>query len=279
MFPGQGCQYIDMGKELLKKHQSYTDLASNILGYSIIDLCSGNFPFELDTMSETIYSQPAIFVVSCLNFIEYQSTLEVNDIDICIGHSLGLFSALFAANVFNFEQGLKIINKRASLMQKMSKGAMAAIIGDGIEKLQQLLISNDLFDIDIANHNGPKQVVVSGPEDSIVKCKEIIEKNDMRYIRLAVSGAFHSRLMDPARIDFANYLVNIQFNDPKIKVISTTNAQEINLEFIIEELSYQLVKPVRWHETILYLNKKFPNSTFLEFGPGSTLTGLNKYIL
>ena len=280
MFPGQGSQYIGMGDKLFRKYSEYTDLASEILGYSILDVCEGCSSFGLESLNQTFYAQPAIFVLSCLTFIDYQSNAKSSsNIDICIGHSLGLFSSLFAAGIFTFEQGLEIVKTRASLMQKASEGGMAAIIGEGVRDLYSLLISNEFFDIDIANYNGPKQVVISGPVESIVNVQTFIESQGMRYIRLNVSGAFHSKLMEPARIQFVNYLTNVEFNEPNLKVISTTNGEEISSKFMIEELSYQLVRPVRWYQTVLSLYKKYSNVTFVELGPGSVLTSLNNYIL
>jgi [acyl-carrier-protein] S-malonyltransferase/trans-AT polyketide synthase/acyltransferase/oxidoreductase domain-containing protein len=276
MFPGQGSQCIGMGEKLFDNFPAFVSEASNLLGYSVMDLCSGKPPFDEGSVDKTIYSQPAIFLVSSLKYLQYKKS----DIEICVGHSLGLISALFAAEAIDFSQGISIVKKRAELMDQAPKGAMAAIIGNDVAlRLRSILTDNDFFDIEIANYNGAAQVVISGPESSVAASQSVIEVEGLRFIRLSVSGAFHSRLMEKARIEFAKYLMNFSFKNPKKDVISTINAETISADFMLEELTFQLQKPVRWYETVLTICRNHPTAEFLEFGPGSTLTNLNKYII
>lgn len=276
MFPGQGAQYLGMGEKIFENFSDMVTEASSILGYSVTDLCSGAYPFNENDINRTLYSQPAIFLVSCLHYLQHRDM----GIDICVGHSLGFISALFAAGVVDFSQGIAIVKKRAELMDQAPRGAMAAIIGNNVKSaLSSILIDNELFDIDIANYNSDVQIVISGPESSILASQPIVEKNSLRFIRLPVSGAFHSRLMQKARIDFSEYLINFDFAKPKIDVISAMNGEKISVDFILEELSFQLERPVRWSETISMINRQNPNAQFKEFGPGETLTRLNKYII
>lgn len=275
MFPGQGAQYLKMGEGIFDNFSDLVDRASNILGYSIVDLCNGIYPFNETDINRTLYSQPAIFLVSCLQYLQDKTT-----IDLCIGHSLGFISALFAAGVIDLDQGIAIVKKRAELMDRTAKGAMAAVIGNDLNpKLQSILIDNDFFDIDIANYNSTTQFVISGSESSILAVQSIIERNNWKFIKLPVSGAFHSRLMLEARISFSKYLTNFDFKKPKIDIISTMNGEKVLTDFVLEELSFQLERPVRWYETISLILKENPKAKFKEFGPGEVLTRLNKGIL
>ncbi len=276
MFPGQGAQYLGMGEKMFEDFPGMVAEASHILGYSVVDLCCGAHPFGENDINRTLYSQPAIFLVSCLHYLQNRNM----NIDICVGHSLGFISALFAAEAIDFIQGINIVKKRAELMDQAPRGAMAAIIGNNVKSvLPSILIDNELFDIDVANYNSNVQVVISGPESSILAAQPIVEQNSLKFIRLPVSGAFHSRLMQKARIDFSEYLMDFDFAEPRLDVISAMNGEKISADFILEELSFQLERPVRWYETISMMHQRAPNAQFKEFGPGETLTRLNKYII
>lgn len=276
MFPGQGSQHLNMGTSLFNRFTDMVNLASDMLGYSVEDLCCGINGFSENDINQTLYSQPAIFLVSCLEYLSYNKS----DISICIGHSLGFISALFAADVISFSQGISIVRKRAQLMASAPKGCMAAVIGnDVISKVQAILSSNDFFDIEIANYNSDIQIVISGPEPSINSAKRLIEESNLKFIKLPVSGAFHSKLMHHARIEFSKFLVNFDFKQPQIDVISAMTGEKVSADFVLEELSFQLERPVMWKDTVLMIKELGVASEFIEFGPGEVLTKLNKYIV
>jgi malonyl CoA-acyl carrier protein transacylase len=275
MFPGQGSQRIGMGKILFSMYPEYCQLADQVLGYSIEELCTVDSNRRLN---ETKYTQPAIFFVSCLEYMYLKSKNEIVP-DFLFGHSLGLYAALFASKVFDIKTGLEIVSKRAELMHEFSNGGMLAVIGNEVGEIPNLLVQYGFTDIDIANYNTRNQIVLSGKKDSIIKCKTILEGINYSCIILPVSGPFHSRYMESARIAFFEFIMSYKFQTPEIPIISTTNAEVVSLPFLLEELSFQLIKPVRWFQTIEYLKKKYQNIEFIEIGETNILTNLNHKIL
>ena len=196
MFPGQGSQKIGMGEDLFDIFPEEVTLANTILNYDIKELCLKD---PNSNINNTEFTQPALFFVSALHTLKLKKTNEFNT-DFVIGHSLGEYNALFAANVFSLETGLKLVQKRGKLMASATGGSMAAIVGLTQDQIKQILSKHTLLDIDIANFNEPKQTVISGPKQSIETAKEIFEtEGARRYIQLAVSGAFHSRYMEQAK--------------------------------------------------------------------------------
>tara|TARA_R110000868_G_scaffold123197_3_gene326396 strand:- start:1545 stop:2372 length:828 start_codon:yes stop_codon:yes gene_type:complete len=270
MFPGQGSQFKGMGESLFQKFPRECEHASNLLGYDIVDLCLQD---PRNQLNQTYYTQPAIYFVSVLSFLN-----EDTKPDCLLGHSLGLYGALFAAQAFSLEEGLQIVQKRSSLMSEANNGSMMAVIGSGLNQLEEILINLEFHDIDIANYNADNQIVLSGKTARITELQPILNKQGFRAIILPVSGAFHSRQMKPALVSFFDFLVGKTFNDLKLPVISTITGQPLSNSHLIEEMTYQLIKPVRWRQVVSYLKKNAGHIEFKEVGPGTVLQALHRQI-
>lgn len=278
MFPGQGSQARGMGGDLFDEFKSMTETADKVLGYSIKELCLDDPRKELN---KTQFTQPALYVVNALN---YFNKVEKSDAkpDFLIGHSLGEFNALLAAECFDFEAGLKLVRKRGELMSQTTDGGMAAILNATKEQVVAILEENGLTTIDLANYNTPYQVVVSGPRDEIASAQSLFQKDDMLYYPLNTSGAFHSRYMQPAREKFEAYLKKFKFSDLKVPVISNVSAKPYENGEILENLSKQIVSSVKWSDSIQYLmglrdgkaNGHADSMEFEEIGNGDVLAKL-----
>jgi malonyl CoA-acyl carrier protein transacylase len=274
MFPGQGSQYKGMGEHLFKLFPTEVDEASAVLGYDIKELCLHD---PEDKLNITNCTQPAIYFVSCLAFLEKQKNGAQLPNFVC-GHSLGEYAALFVANVFDLITGLHIVKKRGELMGLLSNGSMMAVIGKGALNVGSILREKGLDTVDIANYNTSEQLVLSGKMDDLNLAQNLLEKEGFRCVKLNVSGAFHSRYMQSIKNDYMRFLLNFDFSPPQIKLISTTTAQELENNYILETLGYQLVRGVQWYQTILNLQSRGVRN-FVELGPGDILTRLNKKIL
>ncbi len=270
VFPGQGSQKVGMGETLFNEFSNETKQANEILGYDIQELCLTD---PKNQLNQTQFTQPALFVVSALSYLAYQKENPTQPIFLA-GHSLGEYNALFAAKVIDFETGLKLVQKRGELMSEASGGAMAAIIGMSATDIAKTLASNNLQSIDIANFNEPNQTVISGQENDIKKAQNIFEEAGVRrYIPLAVSGAFHSRYMEPAKKAFETYLESCAFSEPTIPVIANVTATPYTQTDIKTLLAKQITHSVKWVDSITYiLNKQ--ETDLIEIGPGKVLTGL-----
>ncbi len=204
LFPGQGSQHLGMGEGLFDKYPELTAQADRILGYSIKELCLED---PNGVLGNTKYTQPALYVVNTLHYLEM-----VNDQgppDIVAGHSLGEYTALYAAGVFDFETGLRLVRHRGELMSEATGGGMAAVIGLSEDKLRQTLMDHGLQQVDIANYNHVTQIVISGPQAQIEQAQQACEKAGARIvIPLKVSGAFHSSMMMAASERFAAFWRN-----------------------------------------------------------------------
>ncbi len=196
----------------------------------------------------------------------------------CIGHSLGLYGALFAAGVISLPQGLSIVKKRAELMAKVQDGGMMAIIGGSPYEVEERLLSSGYADIDVANYNSDKQVVISGKTERLKSIPEELAIPSWRFVMLPVSGAFHSRHMQSVANQFLHYLQNQPFGDFKCPVYSTTSGEKIQTNHLIEELALQLTQPVRWQQCIKFLKKTYSDIELIEMAPGQVLTNLNRDI-
>lgn len=267
MFPGQGSQVKGMGADLFGKFPTEVQLANDILGYSIADLCIND---PLQQLMNTQYTQPALYVVEALAFLARQSAPKPN---FCIGHSLGEYSALFAAGCFDFTTGLKLVKKRGELMAQASGGGMLAVINLPVERARVLLQANGLGSIDFANYNSNSQIVLSGPAADIAKANDVLSKEAMMCVPLRVAGAFHSRYMLDAANEFASYIQQFEFTEPHIQVIANVTAEPYTQALIKDYLVRQITSPVRWTDIIRYLKQK-GESEFLEVGPGNVLARL-----
>lgn len=276
LFPGQGSQYKGMGEKLFDEFTDYTNKASNILGYSIKELCLNN---PDGCLNKTEFTQPAIYIVNALSY--YKKMQEnSNTINYYLGHSLGEYNALLAANVFNFETGLQLVKKRGEVMAKNDVGAMAAVIGLDEHKLTDVLRVNNLSSINIANYNTHTQLVISGTQYELSDAYKIFSKiSDIMFIPLNVSGAFHHHdIMLPARNEFSQFINQFSFNAPTAPVIANINAQP----YVTSEIKYSLINQinhsVRWVDSIKYVLTQ-GETDFLEIGPGNVLTKLLKQII
>lgn len=269
VFPGQGSQTVGMGKDLFSFFPNEIKQASDILGYSIEKLCLEDPEQKLNN---TAYTQPALFIVSALTYLKKKQENIFSDFT--AGHSLGEYAALFAAEVFDFTTGVKLIQKRGEIMAKAQGGGMAAIVGLSKEQIAEVL--KQFPSIDIANFNSPAQTVISGPQADINNAKTAFESAGSKmYVVLKVSGAFHSRYMKNAQNEFAEFLKGFSFQAPKIPVIANYTAQIYPADDngIKNNLAQQISNSVRWVETVQLL-KQQPTPEFEELGPGKVLSKL-----
>ena len=278
LFPGQGSQYVGMGEDFYNNSNYAQDIyktASDILGFNLQEF-SFNGPEE--TLKETQYTQPAIFVHSIIvdKFLK-EKDIRANAV---AGHSLGEFSALVSADVLSFESALEIVKVRSSEMAQAGKnapGTMAAILGADDDQLKIICKQDGV--VVPANINAPGQVVISGEikaiKNAIITAKEI---GIRRALALNVSGAFHSPLMTPARQPLLDVIDSIEFNNAKISVYQNVSASPVtNATAIRANILNQLEIPVLWCDTILNL-KQMGITDFYEVGPGKVLKGLNRQI-
>ncbi len=278
VFPGQGAQFVGMGKDLYEASTEGKDLfekANKILGFRITDLM---FDGTDDDLRQTKVTQPAIFLHSVI-----LARLLGDDFkpDMVAGHSLGEFSALVAIGALSFEDGLKLVSKRALAMQKaceLEPSTMAAIVGLDDDVVEKILRSIDEVVVP-ANYNCPGQLVISGSIKGIeIAIEKLTEAGARRALKLNVSGAFHSPLMDPARQELAVIIEKTKFLDPICPIYQNVTGQAVkNAEIIKGNLISQLTSPVRWTET---MNNMLANGMdeYIEVGPGKVLQGLLKKV-
>lgn len=273
LFPGQGSQSQGMGAELFKEFPETVAIANNVLGYNVEDLCLNNTD---NLLNQTNYTQPALFLV---NYLTYQKYLKTNRVpDYFLGHSLGEFNALNAAGVFDFETGLRIVQKRGELMLSVSGTGMAAVLGSDYESLKVILDGN-FPELDIANINTHSQIVISGPLDLLDNAADLIEDEGFGYVPLKVSGAFHSRYMTPVKESFKNYIETMTLKQCQIPVISNYTAMlyPSDSDGVLRNMVNQIDSPVKWLQSIEYVLSQ-GECEFSEVGPGEVLTNVLKKI-
>jgi malonyl CoA-acyl carrier protein transacylase len=273
LFPGQGSQFKGMGKGLFEAFPDLTQQADRQLGYSIKELCLED---RNDQLRQTQFTQPALYVVNALTYLGRKRD-GAGEPDFLAGHSLGEYSALFASGAFDFITGLRLVQKRGELMAQVTGGGMAAIVGMKPSDISALLENFGFDNIDVANFNSDRQTVISGPKADIEEAMPIFKESGATPIALKVSGAFHSRMMQPTQEAFGNFLKDFKFSEPRKPVIANATAERYSGNNVGGLLVQQLASPVRWTETIRYfLGQSEPK--FEEVGPGKVLTGLLKDI-
>ena len=270
LFPGQGSQKVGMGAGLFTRFPAQVAVADAELGYSIEELCLRDPEGRLN---DTRYTQPALFVVNALMFLD--RLLATGEMPAVVaGHSLGEYDALFAAGVFDFATGVRLVRRRAELMGRARGGGMAAVVGLERTTIERILSSPGLEGIDIANLNSPLQTVISGPESAIDRARPQFEAAGARmFHRLSVSAAFHSRHMRPSAEEFRQVIGSCDLAPPRIPVLSNVTAQPHEAGSIADRMADQIDHPVRWVETLGWLSR-LPGVQFEEIGPGNVLAGL-----
>ncbi len=279
IFPGQGSQYVGMGKDFFEHDPESRALfrhADEILGFGLSALC---FDGPEEELRQTRNTQPAIFLQSMVALRK----MTGRNPDMVAGHSLGEYSALVAAGALSFEDGLTLVRLRGELMQKAGdeqRGTMAAIVGllpDAVEAICAEASSAGI--VQPANFNSPGQIVISGSVEGVRKGMELAKARGAKLVKeLVVSGAFHSPLMASARDGLKKKLDETPLHDAVIPVYTNVTAEPVTkAEDIRDMLNRQLTHPVRWEESIIHMVRDGADS-FIEIGPGKVLQGLVKRI-
>ena len=277
VFPGQGAQFVGMGKDLYDAYpeaRAMMQRANEVLGF---DLTEVMFEGTDEALRQTRVTQPAIFLHSIVAG-RLMTTLQP---DMVAGHSLGEFSALVAAEALHWEDGLRLVSQRAQAMQEaceLQPGTMAAVLALADDKVVE--VCNSIEDVVVAaNFNCPGQVVISGSLSGVdVACKALKEAGAKRALKLPVGGAFHSPLMQPAAERLQAAIMNTTFHTPKCPVYQNVSAKaEMDKDVIQRQVLEQLTSPVRWTQSVQQMVADGATA-FYEFGPGDVLKGLIRKI-
>lgn len=276
IFSGQGAQTVGMGKDLAAEYPVAADLfrrADSILGYSLSQIA---FEGPAEELTKTSVCQPALYVhgLACLAVLKEK--FPSLDFQATAGLSLGEFTAHAAAGTFDFETGLRLVDKRARAMQEAceaSEGGMAAIIGGEEDRIRELAA---VADVDVANINAPGQIVLSGESSKIVVAVSLAKEYSARKaVELTVAGAFHSRLMEPAYQTLSAALAETPMNSPRVPVVCNVDAINVgDAETIRRTLADQVTGSVCWSQSVEYLIDHLHIEQFIELGPGGVLAGL-----
>lgn len=276
VFPGQGAQFSGMGKDLYEMNaeaKSLFDKANEILGFNITEIM---FSGTADELKQTKVTQPAVFLHSVI----LAKVMNIQPVAVA-GHSLGEFSALVAAGALTFEDGLRLVAKRAMAMQKCCEsqpGGMAAILNLDDAVVEQVCAEIDGVVV-AANYNCPGQLVISGADEAVNEaCAKLKEAGAKRALRLPVGGAFHSPLMEAARAELEQAIAEVEFNTPVCPIYQNVDAKpQTDPEIIKANLIAQLTAPVRWTQIAKNMIADGVEA-FTELGPGNVLQGLIKKV-
>ena len=278
--PGQASQKVGMCQDIYSNNnfaREHTDLANEILGYDVKNIM---FEGPKEQLTETIHTQPAIFIAS---YIIGSLLIQKGLVPTCIaGHSVGEISAYAIAKSLNFENGLKLVQFRAQAMHdvgKINSGSMAAVIGIKEKVLEDLCAKYSKGIVRVANYNSPSQAVISGDSYAIEDISpDILEAGALKVIKLNVSGAFHSPLMEEAKQKLKGFIENIKFSNPIFPIYSNISATPAdNINDIPQSLINQLISPVLWYKIIQKMISDGIKAG-IEIGPGKVLQGLSKRI-
>ncbi len=280
LFSGQGAQKVGMGKSLCENSQIAKELYDRAAGTLPFDLKKLCFEGPQEELTQTKVCQPALYTQGFVIAEILKEKGKLSDLDCVLGLSIGELTAYAVAGVWDFETGLKVVPERGRLMQAAgdaTTGGMAAIIGGSRE---DVVVFCKEFDVDAANFNTPGQIVISGDADKIAAA--VANNNETkrfkRAIPLVVAGAYHSRLMEPARAQFAEFLKTIEFKKPQIPVFTNTTGTTISEpDAMREALSKQVVSSVLWEDCVRGAVARGVTE-MLECGPGGVLTGMVKKI-
>ncbi len=284
LFPGQGSQYVEMGRNLYETFPSACavfDQADSVLGIALSQMC---FEGPAEALNDTLNTQPAIFATS-MAMLRVLEERGLESPAYVAGHSMGEFSALAAAGVLSFEDGLKIVRERGRLMRqanKQSPGGMAAIIGldrETVEEICAAVRDQSGEYVGIANDNCPGQLVISGTATALEQAMELTEGQGAKLVkRLAVSIAAHSPLMVEAANQFRHFLDQMVFREPSVPIVANATASPLtDPDEIRDALGRQLTSPIYWTDSVRWMIAQGV-TRFVEIGPKEVLTGLVKRI-
>ncbi|WP_158895601.1 ACP S-malonyltransferase [Amycolatopsis anabasis] len=272
VFPGQGSQTPGMGAEEFARYPALTREADEILGYSIAKLCLENPDGRL---GNTKYTQVALYVVNALQYLRWYQ--DGNEGRFFAGHSLGEYNALFAAGALDFGTGLRLVKRRGELMAAAGGGGMRAVLGVDADTVREVLAEAGADQVDLANLNTHKQVVLAGPEPGLDVAEAALKAASARCVKLNVSGPFHSRYMAPAADAFAAEVRAVRFGELTSTVVSNAYALPYAQDRIADTLVAQITSSVRWTETVEYLMDQGVEE-FVQIGPGRVVSDMVRQI-
>jgi len=283
VFPGQGSQYTGMSKDFYDNFNIAKVTFQEIEEFTEMNLRKIIFDNKYNELDITKYTQISIFTSSVIIFKTLQNELDLNSssIDVMMGHSLGEYSALACSDKLSLQDACLVLKKRGQLMNDavpQNKSGMAALIGKDSNYVQKIIKDNNI-NLEVANDNSPKQVVISGDISEIKNNKELFLKNNIiKYVILNVSAAFHSKLMLNAQEELSEIINQVNFNSNKINIISNYNAEVSNNSLSIKRsLQQQMANKVNWTNSVIKL-LEIGQKNIIEIGPGKVLSGLIKRI-
>ena len=283
VFPGQGSQYTGMSKDFYDNFYIAKVTFQEIEEFTEMNLRKIIFDNKYNELDITKYTQISIFTSSVIIFKTLQNELDLNSssIDVMMGHSLGEYSALACSDKLSLQDACLILKKRGQLMNDavpQNKSGMAALIGKDSNYVEKIIKDNNI-NLEVANDNSPKQVVISGDISEIKNNKELFLKNNIiKYVILNVSAAFHSKLMLNAQEELSEIINQVNFNSNKINIISNFNAEVSNNSLSIKKsLQQQMANKVNWTNSVIKLSE-IGQKNIIEIGPGKVLSGLIKRI-